>query len=63
MRKGIITLPVNQMDGKGDCIHCPISVWCIYDDENGSGYYGCPVVPSSECAEKCPMEFVEVKDD
>ena len=61
MVKGRLTLSVEGMDGKGDCMNCPISVW-FPGDEDAGGYYGCPVVSSLEWWEKCPMEFVEVEE-
>ena len=59
MVKGRLTLSVEGMDGKGDCMNCPISV-CDIEWEGTS--YLCPLVHEQYWWEKCPMEFVEVEE-
>lgn len=60
MKIGVVAMHVAGMDGKGDCFNCPISMW-VQDFEDAN--WRCPLVNAQNWWEKCPMEFVEVKDE
>lgn len=62
MVKGRLTLSVERMDGKGDCMECPISMMDLGEDYDDEVRWYCPVLGSFDEWLKCPMEFVEVEE-